>query len=280
MELLQLKNNLIKVLTPRYGAEEAEQFFYMLSEAYLGCSKIDVALNPNKLILSEKQQFFNLAIERLQKNEPVQYIIGSAYFYGNEFKVNEHTLIPRPETEELVDWIIKDTHNTELTILDIGTGTGCIAISLAQQLKDSKVSAMDISAEALQMAKQNAETLKTTVNFIEQDVLKLIQFTTDFDVVVSNPPYVRELEKQAMSANVLDYEPNTALFVSDTNPLIFYYKIAELFLAQAKKSALLYFEINEYLGTELKQGLQKMGFTSVEIRKDFRGKDRMLKASI
>ena len=280
VELIQLKNNLLKVLIPQYGVEESEQFFFMLSETYLGVSKIDVALNPKLLVNKEKHVLFSSALERLLTNEPIQYIIGSTYFYGNDFEVNRHTLIPRPETEELVDWIINDTGNKALKILDIGTGSGCIAISVAHKLPKAQLTAMDISAEALTMAKKNADKLKVCVNFEEQDVLKLTEFTNEFDIVVSNPPYVRELEKEMMSANVLDYEPDLALFVSDTNPLIFYYKIAELFLAQAKKNALLYFEINEYLGTELKEGLQKMGFTFVEIRQDFRAKERMLKASI
>ena len=280
MQLLQLKNNTIKSLASQYGDQESEQFFYMLSEAYLGFSKIDIALNPNEFIAKEKEELIALTLVRLKNNEPIQYIIGDTYFYGNTFVVNEHTLIPRPETEELVDWVLKDTPNKPIDILDIGTGSGCIAISLSQKLIKATVYAMDISEGALQTAKINAENIKVNVKFIEQDVLKESKLFKDFDIIVSNPPYVRCSEKQAMSANVLDYEPDSALFVSDTDPLIFYYKIAELFLAQAKKTAVLYFEINEYLGAELIEGLKKIGFTSVEIRQDFRGKDRMLKASI
>ncbi len=280
MQLLQLKNNFIKQLTNQYGKQESEQFFYMLSEAYLGYTKIDIALNPNELINVQKHELFSMAFQRLEKNEPIQHIIGSTYFYGNNFVVNEHTLIPRPETEELIDWIVKDTENKPMHILDIGTGSGCIAISLAQKLTKASVSAIDVSQDALVVANLNAHAIKVTIDFKEQDILKTEKLFKDFDIVVSNPPYVRDSEKKEMSVNVLNFEPDSALFVSDTDPLVFYYKIAELFLAQAKKTAILYFEINEYLGQELIDGLKQLGFTSVELRQDFRAKDRMIKASI
>lgn len=280
MQLIQLKNSFVKPLLPIYGEDEAQQFFYMLAEAYLGFSKIDIALQPNQIIVAEQLDKFEKAKQRLLVNEPIQHIIGHAYFYENEFKVNEHTLIPRPETEELVDWIITDSKQESLKVLDIGTGSGCIAISLAQKLTKAKVTAMDISAEALKVARENATFMDAEVEFVNQDILELSEFKTSFDVVVSNPPYVRELEKQAMSANVLDYEPDSALFVENENPLVFYKKIAELFLAQAKTKAVLYFEINEYLAAELTALLYKLGFTFVEVRKDFREKDRMLKATL
>lgn len=280
MQLIQLKNSFVKPLLPIYGEDEAQQFFYMLAEAYLGFSKIDIALQPNQIIVAEQLVKFEKAKQRLLVNEPIQHIIGHAYFYENEFKVNEHTLIPRPETEELVDWIITDSKQEPLQVLDIGTGSGCIAISLAQKLTKAKVTAMDISAKALKVARENATFMDAKVEFVNQDILRLSEFKTSFDVVVSNPPYVRELEKQAMSANVLDYEPDSALFVENENPLVFYRKIAELFLAQAKTNAVLYFEINEYLAAELTALLYKLGFTFVEVRKDFREKDRMLKATL
>lgn len=280
MQLLQLKNSFIEPLLSIYGEGESQQFFYMLSEVYLGCSKIDIALQPNQIIDAEQLNKFEEAKQRLLINEPIQYIIGGAYFYGNDFEVNEHTLIPRPETEELVDWIVKDSKQQSLQILDIGTGSGCIAISLAQQLPKATMTAMDVSAEALKVAQQNAISMNVEVQFVPQDILKLPKFETSFDVVVSNPPYVRELEKEAMSANVLDYEPDSALFVANENPLVFYKKIAELFLAQAKTTAVLYFEINEYLAAELTALLYKLGFTFVEVRQDFREKDRMLKATL
>ncbi|WP_238527924.1 peptide chain release factor N(5)-glutamine methyltransferase [Aquimarina agarivorans] len=265
-------------LIPMYGKEEAQQFFYILCEAYLGYKKVDVALNSHQAITAKFVQKFEKAVERLVTWEPIQYILGSAYFYGNEFVVTKDTLIPRPETEELVDWIVSDSENAEKKILDIGTGSGCIATSLALQLPAAKVIAVDISIGALVTAAENAKRLHASVNFEQQDILSATSFLDVYDVVVSNPPYVRNSEKEFMQPNVLEFEPQSALFVSDYNPLLFYKKIAHLFLAQAKKDAILYFEINEYLAEELSIFLVGIGFKLPEIKKDFRGKDRMLKA--
>ncbi len=278
MLLLQLKNNFIERLISMYGKEESQQFFYMLCEAYLGYTKVDVALNSHQEIGQFVVGKFNESIERLLVWEPIQYIIGSAYFYGNEFMVTNDTLIPRPETEELVDWVITDFKDKEVKILDIGTGSGCIATSLALNLPKASVSAVDISMGALVTANENAKELRAKVNFEQQDILGATNFIDSFDVVVSNPPYVRNLEKEFMQPNVLEYEPQTALFVSDTNPLLFYKKIANLFLEQAKKESVLYYEINEYLGQELTVLLLELGFKKTTIKQDFRGKDRMLKA--
>ena len=280
MQLFSYKNNFIAQLTGLYGKEEAEQHFYMLSEEFLGFTKVEIALEAQKELTPTELDQFNQALKRLKNYEPIQQIIGKAYFYGNDFMVNQFTLIPRPETEELVDWIIEENRNKEINILDIGTGTGCIAISLAQNLPNAKVAAIDISNEALKIAKKNAKQISVSVNFQQQDILNATSFTGNLDVVVSNPPYVRNLEKDMMSANVLNYEPATALFVSDEDPLLFYRKIAQLFLAEAKTEAILYFEINEYLAKELKKLLRNLGFQSVEVRKDFRGKNRMLKATL
>ena len=280
MQLFSYKNNFIAQLTGLYGKDEAEQLFYMLSEEFLGFTKVEIALEAQKELTPTELDQFNQALKRLKNYEPIQQIIGKAYFYGNDFMVNQFTLIPRPETEELVDWIIEENRNKEINILDIGTGTGCIAISLAQNLPNAKVAAIDISNEALKIAKKNAKQISVSVNFQQQDILNATSFTGNLDVVVSNPPYVRNLEKDMMSANVLNYEPATALFVSDEDPLLFYRKIAQLFLAEAKTEAILYFEINEYLAKELKKLLRNLGFQSVEVRKDFRGKNRMLKATL
>ena len=280
MQLIQLKNQFVAVLKQQYGADEAAHFFYMLAEESLQLSKIEVALESNFIVSKEQQAYFTKAQRRLQQSEPIQHIIGKAYFYANDFLVNEHTLIPRPETEELIEWIVHNTKSEDISVLDIGTGSGCIAISLAKQLKKTQVSAMDVSAEALKVANTNALKLKTEVRFIEQNVLELDKLDQAYDIVVSNPPYVRESEKELMKANVLDFEPDTALFVSNADPLIFYRKIAQLFLANAKKTSRLYFEINEYLSKELTELLYTLGFTSVEVKKDFREKDRMLKATL
>ncbi len=278
MPLLQLKNNFLERLISMYGKDEAQQFFYMLCETYLGYTKVDVALNYHQEIDQPIIEKFNESIERLLVWEPIQYIIGSAHFYGNEFRVTNDTLIPRPETEELVDWVVTDFKDKEVKILDIGTGTGCIATSLALNLPKASVSAVDISMGALVTANENAKELRAKVNFEQQDILGATSFIDSFDVVVSNPPYVRNLEKEFMQPNVLEYEPQTALFVSDTSPLLFYKKIANLFLEQTQKEAVLYFEINEYLGKELTVLLLELGFKKPIIKQDFRGKDRMLKA--
>ncbi|WP_010179509.1 peptide chain release factor N(5)-glutamine methyltransferase [Aquimarina agarilytica] len=278
MQLLQLKNIFLERLIPMYGKEETAHFFYMLCETHLTYTKVDVALNMQKEIILPVIEKFDEAIERLVAWEPIQYIIGSAYFYGNDFMVTKDTLIPRPETEELVDWIIDDFREKEVKILDIGTGSGCIATSLALNLPKASVSAVDISIGALVTANENAKKLRAKVNFEQLDILGATDFFESFDLVVSNPPYVRNLEKEFMQPNVLEYEPQTALFVSDTNPLLFYEKIANLFLKQARKDAVLYFEINEYLGEELTELLLELGFKRPIIKQDFRGKDRMLKA--
>lgn len=280
MQLLILKNNSITQLIPYYGSNEAAQLFYMLSAQYLGFSKVDIALEPQYEISEKSLQLFKIAINKLLEWEPIQYILGQAYFYGNEFKVTPSTLIPRPETEELVDWVVADLKDQSVTILDIGTGSGCIAISLALNLPNAQVSAIDISEKALTVAKENANILGADIRFETQNILEQNQLFSSFDVVVSNPPYVRHQEKKAMQPNVLDYEPETALFVQDHDPLVFYKKIALLFLEQAQKGALLYFEINEYLTNEMIKLLKNLGFTSIQIKKDFRGKDRMLKAIV
>lgn len=281
MLLQEFKKDFLSLLTPIYGNEESQQFFYLLSETYLHFSKIDIALNFEYELTSEQQQKFTDALKRLQQQEPIQHIIGSAYFYGNTFKVTPDTLIPRPETEELIEWILTDHTNTTGKILDIGTGSGCIAISLADRLPKATVSAIDFSKKALTVAEKNAFRIETTVNFIEQDILIQDKFEDDFDIIVSNPPYVRELEKVAMNTNVLDFEPDSALFVSDSDPLLFYRKIALLIAnsySTSKKQRFLYYEINEYLAEETVEMLEALNFHSIEVKNDFRGKPRMLKA--
>jgi len=278
--LQEFKKRFITSLTPSYGNEEALQFFYLLSEAYLNFSRVDLSLNFKYSLEGKKLLQFESALKRLQQQEPIQYIIGETYFYGNTFKVTPDTLIPRPETEELVAWIITDFKNEAISILDIGTGSGCIAISLKDNLANAKVAAIDFSEKALAVAESNAVRIKAPIKFIKQDILTQNKLVGDFTIIVSNPPYVRDLEKAEMSTNVLDFEPASALFVSDTNPLIFYRKIAELIVSSYPKTETpryLYFEINEYLATETTQMLKHLGFIAIEIRNDFRGKPRMMK---
>jgi release factor glutamine methyltransferase len=223
-------------------------------------------------------------LSELKKEKPIQYILGETEFYGLRFRVNENTLIPRPETEELVELIISDnqiTKNTNsLTILDIGTGSGCIAISLAKNLSNAKVSAIDVSEKALEMAKKNAEINEVNVNFILADVLKISTLQEKYDVIVSNPPYVRNLEKHEIKPNVLEFEPHLALFVEDDDALIFYRKIAELALKNVSENGKLYFEINQYLGKETVELLENLGFKNVKLIKDIYENDRMIFATI
>ncbi|CAL2104763.1 Release factor glutamine methyltransferase [Tenacibaculum sp. 190524A02b] len=266
-------------LSEIYPQTEIDTFFFYLIEEYLGLQRIDYSLQPNFEIPENKQILFNTAIERLLKEEPIQYILGKTEFYGLPFKVTTDTLIPRPETEELVEWILKDTIENA-NMLDIGTGTGCIPISLKKHLPKATVSAIDISYKALEVAKQNAKINNTSIQFIESDILKVNNLPNTFDVIVSNPPYVRNLEKTEIKNNVLNNEPHLALFVEDKNPLIFYKKIADLATKHLKKGGFLFFEINQYLGKETVEMLAIKGFKHIELKKDLFGNDRMIKASL
>ncbi|MEX6625695.1 peptide chain release factor N(5)-glutamine methyltransferase [Tenacibaculum salmonis] len=317
MNLQHFKTIFSDDLKSIYPQTEIDTFFFYIIEDYLGFQRIDVIMKSDFKITKEKQLLFNNVIQRLKNEEPIQYILGNTEFYGYPFLVNKNTLIPRPETEELVEWILSEFSNIKnlqhdevlkpLTILEIGTGTGCIPISLKKNLSNSDVSAIDISKEALKIAKENAKLNSVDVNFIEQDILKTddlnfvsststdlkfvsststdLKFvsstSTDlkFDVIVSNPPYVRELEKVEIKNNVLKNEPHLALFVDDNNPLIFYDKIADLAKKHLTKNGLLFFEINQYLGKETVKMLTDKGFKNIELRKDFSGNDRMIKAS-
>jgi release factor glutamine methyltransferase len=220
------------------------------------------------------------ASNRLQHFEPIQYILGETEFYGLPFKVTPATLIPRPETEELVDWILAHYNKNHKTLLDIGTGSGCIAITLAKNLPSLEISAMDISEETLKIASENAKDHKVGVIFSKVDILNALALPQKYDIIVSNPPYVRNSEKKNMQKNVLDYEPTMALFVEDDNPLLFYSKIAALAKNYLNPKGFLFFEINEYLGKEVIQLLKRESFSEIELKKDFFGKDRMIKCTV
>lgn len=279
MKLKELKNNFTETLSEIYPSEEIQSFFSILSEKYLNLARVQITLEADKEIDSTILKRFEKALERLKKQEPIQYIVGDTEFYGLTFNVNKNTLIPRPETEELVEWIIEDSvseKRSNYSILDIGTGSGCIAISLAKNLRSATVSALDYSFEALKTAEENAKLNNVTVQFFQKDILKVGTLPQQYDVIVSNPPYVRELEKLEMQSNVLDHEPASALFVSNSDPLLFYRTIARLSLRYLKPNGKLYFEINEYLSKELIDSLKQEGYPNIELRKDFRGKDRML----
>ena len=279
MKLSQLKINFTTVLQGVYDKEEVHCFFYILCDFFLQYSRFEVSMALDTIVSAKNITAFDMALLRLKKQEPIQYILGCTAFYGLTFKVNEHTLIPRPETEELVDWVLSNLHDQDsvLDILDIGTGSGCIAISLAKNIPTARVSGLDISEKALEVAQENAVKNQVLVSFCEKDILETTALKNKYDVMVSNPPYVRQLEKKAMNANVLDYEPGVALFVPNEDPLLFYRKIAQLAMVSLQTRGWLYFEINEYLSKEMDVLLKDIGFANIEIKKDFREVPRMIK---
>lgn len=271
-----------KIVSNQYSKEEKQSLYNVLVAHHFGYNRFEAHQKDSDTFPAEKEIVFSEAIQRLEQHEPIQYIIGETVFFSIPFLVNKHTLIPRPETEELVAWILEDAKNKDriLKVIDVGTGSGCIAISLAKELIDAEVSAIDISEGALEVAKRNANTNTVHVNFAVQDILKVEKLSENYDVIVSNPPYVRELEKKMMQENVLAFEPETALFVDDKDPLVFYRKIAELALSHLKDEGYLYFEINEYLGLEMTELLRQIGFTNCLIKKDSYGKERMIRATL
>jgi release factor glutamine methyltransferase len=284
--LRELQNIFHKELDAIYGKDEVNSFFFMCTEHYLNVPRIQLTLEPEFTITKPETDTFFKVLEDLKQQRPIQYILGETEFYGLTFKVNENTLIPRSETEELVDLIIRSVTSSvvekSLKILDIGTGSGCIAISLAKNLPNAEVYALDVSKEALKVVKQNAELNKVDVHFMEGDILNeschsALDAESNFDVIVSNPPYVRNLEKQEIKPNVLDNEPHLALFVEDNNPLLFYKAITEFAVNKLKPKGKLYFEINQYLGEDTKQVLVDSDFAEIELLKDLNGNYRMLK---
>ncbi len=279
MKISTYRSGFVEALTPIYDRQEAESFFYLILDAHHGLKRIDLALNPEKQLSKNELEKWNFLLEQLKAEVPIQYLLGKTTFYGLPFMVNEHVLIPRQETEELVDWILSDNKRENLNVLDIGTGSGCIAISLAKNLENATTTAIDVSENALVTAGQNAEMNNVQVDFQFRDILAVNELE-QFDIIVSNPPYVRELEKDEIRRNVLEHEPPLALFVSDTEPLVFYRKIAALAFKSLNSDGKLYFEINQYLGEEMFQMLEETGFTAIELRKDIYGNDRMIRASL
>lgn len=284
MTIKKYREYFINSLEDLYPIEELQSIFYLLASKYLNLSRIDIALQLDDTLTSDEEINFNQAIDRLKIYEPVQYILEETEFFGYPFLVNKQVLIPRPETEELVAWIIEDVKEKETTLLDIGTGSGCIAISLAKKLNDPSVTAIDVSKEAIDVAKKNSAQNHTKIEFMEVDVLHFKdnvelqqKLNSKFDIIVSNPPYVRIKEQELMRPNVLKHEPDLALYVANETPLLFYKKIVQLSNLYLKAGGRLYFEINEYLGNELKKMLMEEGFKHVQIKKDMFGKDRMIK---
>lgn len=261
-----------------YSERESQSILYLLFEHLFALSRIDICTEPNRRLSESEIVLVYDAVEKLLQHIPVQYVIGKTEFYGLPFFVNSATLIPRPETEELVKLILQNAQNQVVNVLDIGTGSGAIAISLKKQHPQWNVSACDISSDALEIAQKNAIFNQTEIHFFLCDILSkadLLKFKNmTFDIIVSNPPYIPESEKEIMRANVVDYEPHTALFVSDDHPLIFYETIAELSKTILSENGKLFFEIHENQGESIKNLLQFFGFHNVSIIKDLFSKNR------
>ena len=310
MTLKSFKTFFKEQLFNLYPITEIENFFFLLIEEKLQFQRIDTVLKSEFLIPSKILFDLQSATKRLQKEEPIQYILGKLEFYGLPILVDKNTLIPRPETEELVSEIlhtIKENYsdrNGKIHLLDIGTGSGCIPISLAKHLINTSVTAIDISKKAIQIAQKNADINKVNITFLEMDILttnslniivnnvkhsfiknKITSLQSPynnvlFDVIVSNPPYVRNIEKKDIKNNVLEHEPQLALFVDDNNPLLFYKKIADLSKKHLSKNGYLFFEINQYLGKEMVAMLFEKGFKNINLKKDIFGNNRIIKAQI
>ncbi len=284
MTLKNFRTYFTDTLKEIYPKTEIDTFFFLLIEEKLNLQRVDSVMHPDFLIIDAILSELKVILKRLLKEEPIQYIIGNTEFYGLPFKVNKNTLIPRPETEELVEWVLKEVTELQIrkiekiSILDIGTGTGCIPISLAKNLSNSSISAIDVSGDALKVAQQNATLNNVEISFLEMDILETKELPQQYNLIVSNPPYIRELEKVEISNNVLENEPHLALFVKDNNPLIFYSKIADLARIHLKKGGLLFFEINQYLGKETVEMLKQKDYNTITLKKDLFGNDRMVKA--
>ncbi len=280
MNISKLKDLFFNDLHSVYDRDEIESFFSILLENYLGFKKVDFFLNSDFIIDGSQLKKWKETIKLLKQEKPIQYILNEAWFYGYTLFVDEHVLIPRSETEELVEWIIADVSDkiveNDIHVLDIGTGTGCIPIALKKELPKIEVSAIDISSKSLEIAQKNASQLQTDVQFYQIDILTANQLPSTFDIIVSNPPYVRHLEKEEIKKNVLDYEPHLALFVEDNDALLFYRKIGQLAKNYLNKNGKLYFEINQYLGNQTVDLLQNMGYKNCILKKDLKGNDRMI----
>lgn len=279
MNYSQIKKIFHQQLKEIYIENEIDSLFFIALEYVTSISKIEYILQKEEEISEEKLIELKFILEELTKNKPIQYITKNAYFYGLNFYVNEKVLIPRQETNELVDWVLMSvTHSKPIKILDIGTGSGCIAITLKKNLPLSEVFAIDISNEAIQIAQKNANDNEVEINFLQKNILEINDLKNNFDIIISNPPYVRELEKLEMAPNVLDNEPHLALFVPDNNPLLFYEKITEIALKNLTEDGMLFFEINQYLSEETKKMIENKGFKNVTLRKDLQENYRMILA--
>lgn len=281
MLLKDIKHIFHQELDIQYGTKEVSHFFYYLVESYLGLPRFHLAIHPQWIISKEDESLFFEGLAALKQGKPIQYVLGTTSFLDLTLTVNEHVLIPRPETEELVQWVLKDFQMSEakIKILDIGTGSGCIAIALAKYLPQAEVSAIDISKDALAVAKQNAIKNKVSVLLKKADVRAMDSSDENYDIIVSNPPYVLEKEKASMQDHVKNSEPSLALFVPDAQPLLYYKYLAKVAQKALKEGGVLYLEINEVFGKEVSDLLKEHSFTNIEIRQDLHGKDRFVKGT-
>jgi len=280
MTIESAKDQLIRQLSSLYEPREAAGITNMVLEHLTGMNKTDRMIHKHQEFLAEQEEQFVQMTAALLNNRPIQYVLGEAWFGGMKFLVNEHTLIPRPETEELIEWI-KATANPEpQNILDIGTGSGCIPITIKKEFPLWQISAIDVSNNTLQVAKQNARLNAVEIDFTCMDFLNEERWSdmSEYHIIISNPPYIKKSEKGSMSAHVVDHEPHIALFVPDDDTLIFYKKIAAFGLSHLKKHGKLFFEINQMLGQEVCELLKQMGYATI-LRKDLHGNDRMIMAT-
>ena len=263
-------------LSDLYSENELKSIIYFSIDFHLGLTKSGMILQSEKFLKNDEIAVLINVVDRLKNMEPIQYILSETKFYGFSFYTKKEILIPRPETEELVDWIIKDNKGSKKKYLDIGTGSGCIIISLAKNLKGT-FDAIDVSEETIRISDKNIVNNKVNVNLKQTDILHS-ELEGEWDVIVSNPPYVLSLEKKLMNENVLNWEPDIALFVEKENPLLFYKEIVKKASNVLRKNGLLYFEINEKFGKKIINLLEEIGFVNIELKKDINGKDRMVKA--
>ncbi|MDH5476160.1 MAG: peptide chain release factor N(5)-glutamine methyltransferase [Cyclobacteriaceae bacterium] len=276
MKTKELYNSISTELTSLYDEQEANSIAFLLLEAILGITKTDCIVNTTLHVSLMKDREIKVAIEKLLRHEPIQYVLGKADFYGREFVVDANVLIPRNETEELVQLIINENKASNLKIVDIGTGSGCIPISLYLALDNAEVEAVDISEAALAIAQQNASALDAHITFNHFDILSGTPLPNQYHIIVSNPPYVTQNEKTLMRPNVLNFEPHLALFVEDNDPLIFYNAIVQHSKHSLYNEGRLYFEINENLGVEVASIMENAGFKKTRIIQDLNGKDRIV----
>ncbi|MGI9547272.1 MAG: peptide chain release factor N(5)-glutamine methyltransferase [Flavobacteriaceae bacterium] len=280
MELKEIRKIYRQELSKIYPLEEIDSFFYLSVEHYLNLERFVLVLQPHISLTKKEEQPLFECLSRLKNQEPIQYILGEVFFYGLRFFVDESVLIPRPETEELVHWILEDSKKKplDLAILDIGTGSGCIAIALSKNIPGASVFAIDNSEAALKISKRNADFHGVNVRFTNEDISQPNVPETKYDIIVSNPPYVRVSEKSQMKGNVTRYEPHEALFVSDEAPLYYYHLILNFAKTNLKENGLLYLEVNQYLAKNTAGLLEEEKFSEIELRKDLFGNDRMIRA--